>query len=191
MKAIHFAAALVLLISAGCGSQEEKTAVKPDYKKLGDSIAMASFDNLRTALQASMAKEGPEKAISFCHEQAMPLTGKLNSDSMHVYRVAERYRNPANSLKPGDQVIWAQYQAAKSRGDSIFATLVETDTAVDYYKPILLLPMCATCHGQPKTDIPERLVQVIDSVYPGDLAKGFAPGDLRGMWHIRFIKPRS
>lgn len=190
MKAIYVATGLVLALAAGCGTQPAEESVKTDYKKLGDSLAVASFDNLRTALQSSIAKDGPEKAISFCHDQAMPLTGKLDTDSVRVYRVAERYRNPANRLKPGDQVVWEQYLAAKSAGDSLFSVTVDSDSAVDYYKPILLQPMCATCHGQPKTDIPARLVQVIDSVYPGDLAKGFAPGDLRGMWHIRFTKPR-
>ncbi|MBC6489753.1 DUF3365 domain-containing protein [Flavihumibacter stibioxidans] len=191
MKAIHAITGFICIMVAGCASQPESETVKPDYLKLGDSIAAASFDNLRTALQASVAKDGPEKSIGFCHDNAMALTGKLDSDSIHVYRVAERYRNPANQLKPGDQVAWQQYVTAKSKGDSIFSTITESDSAVDYYKPILLQPMCATCHGQPITNIPESLVRVIDSVYPGDLAKGFAPGDLRGMWHIRFIKPKS
>jgi hypothetical protein len=32
------------------------------------------------------------------------------------------------------------------------------------------------------------LLATIDSLYPGDLANGFSPGDLRGMWKITFLK---
>ncbi|MCG7858962.1 DUF3365 domain-containing protein, partial [Flavihumibacter sediminis] len=59
----------------------------------------------------------------------------------------------------------------------------------DYYKPILLQPMCLTCHGQPNSNIPASLVATIDSLYPNDLAKGFSVGELRGLWQIRFQLP--
>ena len=177
-----------LLAAAVClGCQEnKKTAALPDYKQMGDSIASASFDVLRTALQASIAGRGAEASIGFCRDTAQDLMQTYASESVYVGRVAERYRNPANALKQVDGNVWADYREAISKGDSIFSRIVVTDTAVHYYKPILLQPMCLTCHGEPGKDIPPKLLAVIDSSYPGDLARGFRTGDLRGMWYIRF-----
>ncbi len=178
---------IILFVSSGC-DQQKKVADTTDYIKVGDSIAAKSFDHLRTALQASMSADGPAAAITFCRQQAMPLTSKYNTDSITVMRVAEKFRNPSNALKNPDSTVWSQYKTAMANGDSIFSKTVVTDTAIHYYKPILLLPLCSTCHGVAGKDIPASLVTVIDSLYPGDRAKDFLVGELRGMWHIRFDK---
>lgn len=178
---------LILLLTAAC-KQQDNVTYTTDYIKIGDSIASQSFDHLRTALQASIAADGASAAITFCRQQAMPLTSKYNSDSITVMRVAEKFRNPANALKNPDGLVWDQYKTAIANGDSIFSKTLVTDTAVHYYKPILLLPLCSTCHGIPGKDIPASLVTVIDSLYPGDRAKDFLVGELRGMWHIQFDK---
>jgi len=40
-----------------------------------------------------------------------------------------------------------------------------------------------------KTDVGQAsLWKTIDSLYPSDMAFGFQPGDLRGIWHVTFIK---
>lgn len=169
-----------------CNAKKETEQV--NYKKMGDSISAATFNHIKTALQNAISTGGPESAVVFCNEQAMGLTETLASDSVKIFRVAERYRNPANKLTGADLATWKKYQMALAKGDSIFAGVIDNDSVVDYYKPIILQPMCLTCHGVPQKNIPNALLHTIDSVYPGDLAKGFATGDLRGMWHIRFTK---
>jgi hypothetical protein len=181
-------AAIICWVITGCHSNRVSNKLQPDYKRQGDSIAAASFNHIRTALQNSMAENGPAQSILFCKAKAMELTGKLSSDSVSIMRVAERFRNPVNHLQPADKSIWNQYKQAISKGDSVFPTIIVSDSVVEYYKPIILQPMCITCHGDSRKDIPGQVLHVIDSVYPGDLAKGFSPGDLRGMWHIRFFR---
>ncbi len=159
------------------------------YLKTGDSLSAAAFQTIRNALQTAIADSGIEKAIRFCQLNALPLTEQFNSDSIRISRLAERYRNPDNQLTPESEAVWEAYQAAMAAGDSLKPTLVRTTREVFYYKPILLQSMCTTCHGQPNTNIPPALVKVIDSLYPGDLAKGFSVGSLRGLWQIRFQAP--
>lgn len=156
------------------------------YLKTGDSLSTAAFQTIRNALQTAIADSGIEKAIHFCQLNALPLTEKFNNDSIRISRLAERYRNPGNQLTPESKDVWKAYQAAIAAGDSLGPVLIHTTQEVTYYKPILLQSMCTTCHGQPNTNIPPALVKIIDSLYPGHLAKGFSVGALRGLWQIRF-----
>jgi hypothetical protein len=57
---------------------------------------------------------------------------------------------------------------------------------IHYFKPIILQPMCWSCHGIAGSDIQPGAMEEIKKRYPSDLAIGFSEGDLRGMWHIRF-----
>lgn len=75
-----------------------------------------------------------------------------------------------------------------AKGDSMQAAVVTIDNKVHYYKPILIQPMCLSCHGTAGKEIASELLLVLDSLYPGDKARGYKAGDLRGMWHIVFDK---
>ena len=59
---------------------------------------------------------------------------------------------------------------------------------VHFYKPIMLQQMCASCHGSKSKDIQPSVWKAINTLYPLDMAYDFKTGDLRGMWHITFLK---
>jgi hypothetical protein len=182
----HIAWLLVVLVA--CQSEPKG---RPDayYLKTGDSLSAAAFQTIRGALQTAIADSGVDKAIRFCQLNALALTHKLNTDSIKIERLTERYRNSQNQLTDESKAIWDTYKTKLAAGDSIQPLVVRTANQVDYYKPILLQPMCLTCHGQPSSNIPASLVATIDSLYPNDLAKGFSVGELRGIWQIRFQLP--
>jgi hypothetical protein len=48
--------------------------------------------------------------------------------------------------------------------------------------------MCAGCHGDKKDVAQQALWNTVDSLYPKDMAYGYQPGDLRGIWHVSFLK---
>jgi hypothetical protein len=57
------------------------------------------------------------------------------------------------------------------------------DSRLGYVEPILVQPLCLTCHGDPLApDIAAR----IDELYPEDRAVGYEIGDLRGVFWIEF-----
>ena len=43
--------------------------------------------------------------------------------------------------------------------------------------------MCLNCHGK---DIDREVVARIDALYPEDRARGYAVGDLRGVFWVEF-----
>ncbi len=184
----RFLFAWLLVVLVACQSEPEG---RPDeyYLKAGDSLSAAAFQTIRGALQTAIADSGVEKAIRFCQLNALSLTHQLNTDSIKIERLAERYRNAQNQLTDESKAVWDTYKNKLIAGDLLQPVLVRAANRIDYYKPILLQPFCLTCHGKPNSNIPASLVATIDSLYPNDLAKGFSVGELRGLWQIRFELP--
>lgn len=182
----------VLLFSAcksvdNC-SQEDKLL----YTKMGNSIVKQTFDTLGHALQTAIAEMGVVKAVFYCQVNAYPLTATYASDAVTIRRTSLKYRNPANKPDTTEERILNLYASLKEQGianDSLKA-IVEKSKAgmIHYYKPIILQPMCASCHGKKSDNGQLALWKTIDSLYPSDMANGYQPGDLRGIWHIEFKK---
>lgn len=158
------------------------------YLQRGDSIATATFDTLRKSLLQAMETRGIAGAVRFCNVQALPITASLAKDGITNQRVAERFRNPANALDSVDNKQWQIFAQLKARGDSLSSVVQETQTSFVFYKPIIMNPLCANCHGNKEMDIKPDVMAVIDSLYPKDKAFGFMKDDLRGLWKISFPK---
>ncbi|MCU0375613.1 MAG: DUF3365 domain-containing protein, partial [Chitinophagaceae bacterium] len=86
-----------------------------------------------------------------------------------------------------EREILEKYLQLAEKGDSLKPQLVRSDDGVyHYYKPILLKPMCLSCHGMPDKEIAAGTLKAIASRYPLDMATGFTTGSLRGIWHVQF-----
>ena len=180
--------ALYALISISCRQPEATMATTNDYQAQGDSIIKATFDTLRNALTTAIHNKGVQGAVSYCNENAYPITAALASENITIKRIAEKYRNPLNAPDSTDAIQWRTFTTAKANGDSLLPAIIAGKNIVHYYKPILLQPMCSACHGKTGKDIPLPVAATIDSLYPNDKAKDFALGDLRGMWKISFAQ---
>ena len=79
----------------------------------------------------------------------------------------------------------AQFDAALARGekpaDIEFAETVNTASGKEFHfaKPIVMQPMCVSCHGSPEQISPEVKAK-LNELYPNDKAVGYQPGQLRG-----------
>ncbi len=179
----------VVLVLISCNSPSAVPEVeKPNYRQLGDSLINATFDTLRSALTKAIKEKGAAGAVSFCNESAYPITSAYTTEKITLKRVAEKYRNPKNAPDSLDMIQWQQFVAAKEKGDPLQPILLEEKNTTYYYKPIVLQPTCSACHGDSQKDILPPVLTTIDSLYPDDRAKGFAPGDLRGMWKVAFAE---
>jgi hypothetical protein len=178
---------LLSLLWTACIDSTEKDSTLESFIARGDSISKATADTLKATLLQAIREKGLPGAVAFCHEKALSITQLYAEQKVSISRVAERFRNPNSQLDSLDAAQWNRYQSLKTRGDSLASTVVETNDAFVYYQPIILQPICASCHGNPAT-IPTDLLTTIDSLYPQDKARGFSPGDLRGMWKIAFRK---
>lgn len=176
------------LALASCGAPAADGSAKTDYIHTGDSVINATFDTLRNALTTAMRDKGAAGAVAFCNEKAYPITSTYASENIIIKRVAEKYRNPQNAPDSTDALQWRKFTSAKANGEALQPALMEENNIMHYYKPILLQPMCLACHGEKNKDILPPVLSTIDSLYPNDLATGFTPGDLRGMWKISFVQ---
>ena len=104
---------------------------------------------------------------------------------MTIARTALRYRNPLNAPDDCDRKVLEAWEALQARGEKLpDHELISTDDeVVRFYKPIMLLPVCINCHGSDEQLIPELKTE-LDELYPGDQARDFRVGDLRGAFRV-------
>jgi hypothetical protein len=140
---------------------------------------------LLSALTAAMGSEGPEGAIGVCSSIAPALAAQLSEESgASVRRTALRTRNPAAKADVTEQRVMEGWSAApldeKGRPKR---WLAHKESEYRYMRAIPTMPMCLACHG--RTIAPE-VAAAIHKQYPEDQATGFAPGQLRGAFSIRW-----
>ena len=184
---------LTILSFSACKTENKfDNEERLQYTYMGNRVVKQTFDTLSHSLQAAISENGIEKAVAYCQVNAYPLTDIYASDSVLIRRTALKYRNTANKPDTTEERILTFFASQKEKGivnDSLkVVTEKDVNGKIHFYKPIILQSMCANCHGN-KTDARQSaLWKTIDSLYPADKAYGFKAGDLRGMWHVTFIK---
>ena len=182
---------LLILFFAACNPQQQKTDKSSNaidtaaYLQKGDSISAIVQKVLLANVMQAMKSGGPGYAVSFCNEQAMPLTDSLaKAHNCLIQRVSDKYRNPANKLTAQDQEIWTKIASAATAN-----TLSGSENGqVVFYKPIkIAMPACLACHGTAGKEMDPKTFEIIKQKYPDDLATGYKEGDLRGLWKITFL----
>ncbi len=182
---------LLILFFAACNPRQQKTDESSNtidtaaYLQKGDSISAIVQKVLLANVMQAMKSGGPGYAVSFCNEQAMPLTDSLaKAHNCLIQRVSDKYRNPVNKLTAQDQEIWAKMASAATAN-----TISGSENGqVVFYKPIkIAMPACLTCHGTAGKEMDPKTFEIIKQKYPDDLAAGYKEGDLRGLWKITFL----
>lgn len=158
------------------------------YREQGRFIAKSSFQALSSQLTGAIQTGGISYAVSFCNIEAVPImdsmTAEFNAD---IKRVSEKNRNPDNSPDAFEQMLLDLFdQNLKNSGKANDTVLLDLNNKLVYAAPILLAQLCLQCHGLIGTDISDENNSMIKKLYPDDKATGFVPGDLRGIWRIRF-----
>ena len=151
------------------------------------AVSLGMLKELGQKLQGAMAEGGAVNAIGVCNTQAPDIAGRVSSQNqVKLSRVGTRARNPVMGVPNDWQAkALAQFDAALARGekpaDLEFSETVETANGKEFHfaKPIVLQPMCVSCHGSPEQISPEVKAKLND-LYPNDKAVGYQPGQLRG-----------
>jgi len=133
-------------------------------------------------LQTEKEKNGIEGAVTACQIQAPVIAQKLqDKDSKYeLGRASHRYRNPNNAPK-----AWMRpyFEAFLEKGEMPDVEVLKiSDGRYGYMEPIFLgMPLCLQCHG---TEIAQGTLKVVDKLYPEDKARGFKPGEFRGIFWL-------
>ena len=166
---------LVLLANAlaACASESDEAKMAQ-----GAELLVPFKQELQTALKAGLA-EGPVEAISACRIQAPQIAEALSTGGTRLGRTSHQLRNPDNSSPEWVSPVLAAYlENAEDRTARVVAL---PDGRSGYVEPIVLQPLCVTCHGEALA--PEIAARIAE-LYPADRAVGFNVGDLRGVFWV-------
>ena len=156
--------------------------------KQSRNLSLSMLKELGGKLQSAMAEGGAINAISVCNLQAPAIANRVsNENQVNVSRVGTRTRNPIMGVPNAWQAkALAQFEAGLARGDKpADMEFSETDTKPDggkefhYAKPILMQPMCLSCHGNSQ-QISSEVNAKLSEIYPNDKAINYQAGQLRG-----------
>lgn len=189
-KIFLFGAVLLSMIIVFSCSNDKPLLTEQEqqvYIKRGDSLTKLTFDTLRNTLMRKILSDEVPGAVRFCQVSAGDLTATYANDVTYISRTSMRYRNISNKPDSLSFSILEKMQAEKDKGAEPASLVLKDDKGVvHFYKPILMQAMCLNCHGSVPGQVQPDVLDVIDSLYTGDLARQYKEGELRGAWHIRF-----
>lgn len=194
------AAALTLLALSACqkkpaASETSATPEAPATKELNyiessRGIVDSLQKQLSTKLKSTMKDQGAVAAIEVCANVAQPMTKSVSgvNAGQTISRTSLRVRNPKNAPDALSKRVLEQWQTALVENNEKPAAVQHTvDGEVIVHHPIIMQSTCLTCHGNPASIAPDVAKRLAD-LYPGDTATGFAEGDLRGAFRVKFEK---
>lgn len=162
---------------------------KEEFVKKGKSITLATFATLSSELGKALEEGVVTKAVEICNISAMPLVDSL-SKSHHatIRRTSLRIRNPKNKATAEELKVLEGYQEDVNTGKTLEPKVEEVNGMVSFYSPIMVQPLCLSCHGKVGETLKETDYSLIKNLYPQDQAIDYKSGELRGMWSIQFEK---
>jgi hypothetical protein len=168
-------------------SPEKKKESAADPLKRSAEIVQASGGALVATLSGKIEQGGVEAAIPFCNVKALPITDSLAAaHGAYIKRTSLRYRNPDNAPNDREREILTKWDIAVGRGEKAEAfTEVNADGTISAFHPIFTAELCLKCHGIPGETMMPETMDILDSLYPQDLARDYQAGELRGMWVVR------
>lgn len=175
------------LIIAACGGNNPKPhPPKEDNRassEMGSAIVKVAFKELSGKLQTAVKEKGAAAAVAFCNTVAIAVTDSIAKDKkVEIRRTSLQYRNPANAPSSYEQEQLNQYQSDFDAGRQLLPVVKQMENGgTIYMEPIIMMPFCLQCHGQPAEDVAAKLREL----YPQDKAIGYKEGDFRGMWAVK------
>lgn len=171
----------ILLANFGCR--------KPDYEAMAMDITKEAKTNLVQKLTNALAEGGTKQAIPFCKQNVMAFTSNLGSKKgVLLRRISDKPRNPMNLVTDEEKKIFLEISGNPSKEGEYPVKTVTADHTVTVYVPIPTVGLCLQCHGEPNVDIKKETLDVLQKEYPGDLARGYKVGNLRGLFSVQFTR---
>ncbi len=179
--------AFFFLLSCGTG---KKVDVQQNVRE-ARNLVKEFGGTLKPLLVSHFKNDGPVAAIDVCSKSAPEIARNLSQKSgWDIKRVSQKPRN----IKTGSADAWElkvlqSFIAARKAGADVdtlehyeVLTLEDGSRVFRYMKPQKTLKLCTACHG---SAIDPLIVKKLDSLYPGDTARGFRVGDVRGAFSLK------
>ncbi|SIO16535.1 Protein of unknown function [Rhodovulum sp. ES.010] len=185
------------LIVAGLAASLASTAAEAEADEVaelaaeGQALMMSFGAALKSALLDAIEAGGPVNAIAVCNTKAPEIAAKLSTGSWTVARSSHRLRNPENAPDAFTAEAVEAFLAREAAGapvEGLSATGIIDKSGQRVFHMVKAIPtaeLCVTCHGGDtvKPPVEAKLAEL----YPQDRARGFAVGDMRGVFTLRKI----
>ncbi|WP_374593859.1 DUF3365 domain-containing protein [Aquabacterium sp.] len=193
-SAVMFAVAAAPVHAAGEPAGAAPTAAAPspaeqDAAQRAKAAAKELAETLMGRLKAALQERGPAGAVEVCNAEAQGLTAAIGQKyGLSIKRVSDRNRNPLNAASEAEARFIAEAQARKEAGEApdslakVFTEQGAEGRVLVLYKAMVMPELGKIGHG---TDIAPDVKAVIDQHYPNDKARGYRPGDVRGLIVVR------
>jgi hypothetical protein len=169
--------ALTTLILSGCAEEEFDRAA---WLGRGNEELGPFKMKLMSALKEGL-EDGPDAAIDVCQLVAPEIAAEVSAAGVEIGRTSHKLRNEHNAPREWMLPLLDRYVSTPGKTDPEVVQL--EGGAVGYVEPIFVKRMCLACHGSALSpDVASR----IDEHYPGDQARDFEKGDLRGLFWVEF-----
>lgn len=140
---------------------------------------------LKQLLSEELKKGGFEAAVKSCSESAQIVTEEFAREKgMEIRRVSLKYRNRKDQPDEWEAAKLREWALAGGTPKEAVETVIENGKRyLRYLKPIIIQPMCLSCHGAPG-QIPGEVSALLSERYPRDKATGYKAGELRGAFSV-------
>jgi hypothetical protein len=159
------------------------------YLDIARQSAKDLLETMRNALLKELEKGDVLSAVSVCSDLSQNIIKeKQQKYGFYIRRVSEKFRNEKNKPDNYELSILKNLENLSKEGklqDEYYEIVREKDGKyLNYFKPILVQPMCLSCHGD-LSSIPEDVRNFLKEKYPKDKAFGYKAGDFRGAVSIK------
>lgn len=159
------------------------------YSERGLKYALATKAVLGKNLMGTIQKKGTIEALSFCNEQAYPLTDSMSvAQNAVIKRVTDKPRNQKNQANEKELTYINTFKNHIKNNIEPKPIVEQIDNKVKVYYPISTNSMCLQCHGKPNQDISNPTLRKLTLLYPQDQATGYNVNEVRSIWSITFNK---
>lgn len=188
MKRLMMAAvlgAMGLAAAPALAADEDMAALKAEAGELIKSFS----GTLQGALKAAIEAGGPVNAIGVCNEKAPQIALDAPSDpAWTIGRSSHKLRSPDNAPDAFTAAAIADFVAREAAGeapaDMVTAAIVE-ENGTRMFRMVKAIPTgeaCLNCHGG--DTVKPAVVEKLAELYPGDQARGFQQGQMRGVFTL-------
>jgi len=163
-------------------------------KVIGDTLSKQLLMALKNELSTAVQEKGAVNAIQVCNIKALPITAEIAKSeeyTVELKRTTTKFRNPQNKPDNIEKLVLERYMNLYKENQPLPESFIQKITENDkyyynYYKPLKTAGLCLLCHGDQQT-MDESLKDVLNRLYPNDLATGYKEGDFRALLRIKIM----
>lgn len=188
----------LFFVIIGCKQQTKNETIKNedsealletevDVSKIGREYALETQKLLGKNLISAIQDKGTPGAVEFCNIQAIPLTDSIaKKHGAIIKRVSNRPRNKNNKANSVELAQIEHFKKLLEQEKKVEPVVISDRNENNFYYPIITNAMCLQCHGTPNEEIAPTTLSKLADLYPDDMAIGYGPNEVRGIWSITF-----